>query len=207
VLAGAALFGAAALGQEPASPGVARGSPYDRPADPYGRARPDVGWLHPVVWLAALGTFTLAPAVVYASAMPDHRPYLGNCGSLRQTEEPNKALIHMTTPKSTRATILFEDPLCPTCRAFHERLLAEGVFDKLDVQMVMFPLDKPCNWMLSDALHPGACLISRAVLCGGPQAREVLEWSYENQDDLAKAGKAGEEQLKAAIQQRWGVEL
>src|SRR5204863_6835949 len=109
VLAGAALFGAAALGQEP----VARmpaGSPYDRPADPYGRARPDVGWTHPPLWLVTLAVFTLAPAVVYASAMPDHRPYLGNCGSLRQTEEPNKALVHMVTPKSTRATILFEDP-------------------------------------------------------------------------------------------------
>jgi uncharacterized membrane protein len=207
VLAGAALFGAAALGQEPAAPAFGRGSPYDRPADPYGRARPDVGWLHPVVWLAALGTFTLAPAVVYASAMPDHRPYLGNCGTLRQTEEPNKALLHMTTPKSTRATILFEDPLCPTCRAFHERLLVEDVFDKLDVQMVLFPLDKPCNWMLSDALHPGACLVSRAVLCGGPQAREVLEWSYENQEELTKAGKAGEPQLRGLVQQRWGAEL
>lgn len=207
VLAGAALFGAAALGQEPPVRTRGPGSPYDRPADPYGGARPDVGWTHPPLWLVALAIFTLAPALVYASAMPDHRPYLGNCGTLRETEEPNKALLHMVTPKSTRATILFEDPLCPTCKAFHERLLAEDVFDKLDVELALFPLDKPCNWMLSDALHPGACLVARAVLCGGPQARDVLEWSYENQEDLSKAGKAGDAQLRAAIQQRWGAEL
>jgi uncharacterized membrane protein len=182
------------------------GSPYDRPADPYRGGRPDVGWTHPPAWLVALGVFTLMPAVVYASAMPDHRPYLGNCGGLKVAQESANALIHIATPRSTQPTVLFEDPLCPTCKAFHERLVGEDVYDKLNIQLSLFPLDSDCNWMLSEPLHPGACLVARAVICGGPQARQVLEWSYENQEELSKAGKAGPQQLRAAIQQRWGAQ-
>lgn len=182
-------------------------SPYDRPRNPYGgSARPDVGWAHPPAWLVVLALFTLMPAVVYASAMPDHRPYLGHCGSLKVPTEAAGALIHIASPRSTQPVVLFEDPLCPTCKAFHDRLLAEDVFDKLNVQLSLFPLDSDCNWMLTDALHPGACLVARAVICGGPQARQVLEWAYENQEDLSKAGKAGAAQLRAAIQQRWGAQ-
>jgi uncharacterized membrane protein len=204
LLGGAGLAGLTALGKNTKGPGGG-GSPYDRPEDPF-RGRPDVSWALPPAWLVALGVFSLMPAVVYASAMPDHRPYLGNCGSLKVAQESANALIHLVTPRSTQPTVLFEDPLCPTCKAFHERLLTEDVFDKLDVQLSLFPLDSECNWMLSEPLHPGACLVARAVICGGPQARQVLEWSYENQESLSKAGKAGPQQLRAAIQQRWGAQ-
>lgn len=204
-LAGSAIYGLLGLRKEPVA-SAARGSPYDHPADPYGRARPDVSWLLPPVWLVAFGFFSLMPAVVYASAMPDHRPYLGNCGGLKVAEESANVLIHIQSPRSTQPTILFEDPLCPTCKAFHERLVAEDVYDKLNVQLSLFPLDSDCNWMLSEPLHPGACLVARAVICGGNQARQVLEWSYENQEDLTRAGKAGAQQLRAAISQRWGAQ-
>jgi hypothetical protein len=32
----------------------------------------------------------------------------------------------------------------------------------------LFPLDKECNWMVSESLHPGSCAVSEAVLCAGP---------------------------------------
>ncbi len=199
------LIGLTALKREPQVP-ARRGSPYDPPADPYRGKRPDVGWAYPPAWLVAFGVFTLVPAVVYAGAMPDHRPYLGSCGGLKVAEETAGALIHISTARSTQPAVLFEDPLCPTCKAFHERLVAEDVYDKLNVQLSLFPLDSDCNWMLSEPLHPGACLVARAVICGGPQARQVLEWSYANQEDLSKAGKAGPQKLRAAIQQRWGAQ-
>jgi protein-disulfide isomerase len=159
----------------------------------------------PPAWLVVLAVCTLAPAVVYASSTPDHRPYLGHCGELKMQEEAAKALISISGPQSTQPTLLFEDPLCPTCKAFHQRLVTENVFDKLKVQLSLFPLDSDCNWMLTDALHPGACLVSKAVICGGPQARQVLEWAYEEQEALSKAGKAGKEQLRALISKRWGA--
>jgi uncharacterized membrane protein len=166
------------------------------------------GWLGPPVWLAALGAATVLPAVVYVSALPDYRLLLDKCGKLAVQTEPHNSLLKIPTAHPTRAVTLFEDPLCPTCKAFHTRLLDEGVFEKLDVTMVMFPLDSECNWMVDRALHPGACLMAKAVLCGrAERARAVLEWSFDRQGDLEKAGKQGPEALLAQIRERWGADL
>jgi hypothetical protein len=170
-------------------------------------AHPSGNWFHAAIWLAGLGLCTLVPSLVYASAIPDQRPYLKSCGKLPKLVESHNALIKMRTASAVRPAILFEDPLCPTCRAFHQRMLAEGAFDRLDIQMALFPLDSSCNWMLSSPLHPGACLVSRAVICGGDKAREVLEWAYDQQDELQRLAKLGEAQLKAAISEHFGATL
>ena len=107
--------------------------------------------------------------------------------------------------------MLFEDPLCPTCRSFHERLVDEGVFEKLDVTLVMFPLDSECNWMLDRSLHPGACVMAKAVLCGGDdKARAILEWAYDKQDELERGRETrhpgpAREDHRALGQRRDGV--
>ena len=167
--------------------------------------RPAGAWGPPVLWILALGASTLIPSFVYAAAVPDERPFLSKCGKLEKTVEPHNALLHLKTSHSVRPTILFEDPLCPTCRAFHQRLIAEGAYDRLDIQLSLFPLDSECNWMLTAPLHPGACTISKAVICGGEQARAVLEWAYDQQDDLVKVAKAGDADLRRVIGKRWGT--
>jgi uncharacterized membrane protein len=172
-----------------------------------GPERPRLGVLFPLAWLAALGVTTLLPAAVYAATVPDHRPYLSKCGELKQPKMAAGAPLKIRGARAVRQVMFFEDPLCPTCRAFHERLLGEDVFEKLDVDLVLFPLDSECNWMLESPLHPGACIVSKAVLCGGDRVRQVLEWSYEEQVYLTRAGKAGKDVLRAAIKQRWGDEL
>jgi protein-disulfide isomerase len=104
--------------------------------------------------------------------------------------------------------LAFEDPLCPTCKALHERLAQEGIFENLDLTLALFPLDNECNWMLSEAMHPGACLLSRAILCGGDErARDVLEWTFAEQESLAALGKSDKAALRAAIVERFGGEL
>src|SRR3954471_24043123 len=50
LLAGAALFGLLGLRRGPRGGGFG-GSPFDPPGDPYGGARPDVGWVSPPAWL------------------------------------------------------------------------------------------------------------------------------------------------------------
>jgi hypothetical protein len=110
----------------------------------------------------------------------------------------------MRGARAVRPALMFEDPLCPTCKAFHERLVAEGVLERLDTHLSLFPLDSECNWMLNEPLHPGACIVSKAVLCGGDQARQVLEWAYDQQTELSKAGKSGPNALRALIRQRFG---
>jgi hypothetical protein len=139
--------------------------------------------------------------------VPDHRPYLSKCGVIKQPVEKNDALVKIHGSRAVKPAILFEDPLCPTCKGFHERLVAEGVFERLDVQLSLFPLDSACNWMLEEPLHPGACTVSKAVICGGERAKEVLEWAYSDQEYLARAGKAGEGTLRSVIQQRWGPDV
>jgi hypothetical protein len=122
--------------------------------------------------------------------------------------EAHNALLKIATAHPIRAVLLFEDPLCPTCKAFHERIVDEGIFDRLDVTMAMFPLDADCNWMLDRSLHPGACLVAKAVLCGGNErARTILEWAFDDQDELSELGKRGSEALTAKIAARWGPEI
>lgn len=158
----------------------------------------------PLVWLVCLGAVSLVPALVYAASVPDERPYLTKCGDLKVPKIKNDEFVKLSTARPLQPTLLFEDPLCPTCKAFHERLVAENIIEKLDINLVLFPLDSECNWMLDQALHPGACIVSKAVLCGGVQARAVLEWAYDEQEYLTRAGKQGADVLRAAIKQRWG---
>lgn len=170
-------------------------------------AASDSNALLPLAWLSCLAGVTLLPAVVYAASMPDHTKYLAECGVLKQPIEKHDALVKMRTNASRQPAILFEDPLCPTCKAFHERMVSEGLFDKLDAQLALFPLDDSCNWMLDRPLHPGACTVSKAVLCAGPEARAVMEWAYSEQAYLLRAGKAGEPTLREVIRQRWGNDI
>jgi uncharacterized membrane protein len=155
-------------------------------------------------WLAVLGVTTLTPALVYAASTPDQRPYLTQCGEIKQAKIKGDSPVKLRGTRAVQPTMLFEDPLCPTCKAFHDRLVTEDIIEKLDIELVLFPLDSECNWMLDHPLHPGACIVSKAVLCGEGNARQVLEWAYTEQEFLTRAGKAGSGVLRAAIKQRWG---
>jgi uncharacterized membrane protein/protein-disulfide isomerase len=170
--------------------------------------------LLPLAWLAVLGIFTLMPTAVYASTAPDHSPYLEKCGKLQDVKVPAGALLKMSGRNAKQRAVFFEDPLCPTCKAVHMRLANDGVLDRIDVTLVMMPLDSRCNWMLEQPMHPGACTVSKAVLCAGERAKQVLEWAYDEQDYLTRAGKKDhdlgrkdEPVMKEVIKQRWGADL
>jgi uncharacterized membrane protein len=165
-------------------------------------------WIGPAAWLAGLAVASILPALIYIHALPDYRPLIAKCGKLPVATEAHNSLVKMATREPKRAVLLFEDPLCPTCKAFHERMLGEGIFDRLDVTMVMFPLDSDCNWMLDRPLHPGACVLAKAVLCGDKdKSRQILEWSYDDQEDLRELGKAGADKLAKKVEERWGAEI
>ncbi len=154
-----------------------------------------------------LGLATLTPAAVYAWSVPDYTRLVGGCGKLEKTEEKHGALLALPTSAPKKKALFFVDPLCPTCKAFHEQLVSEGIFDRLEPTVSLFPLDGACNWMIDPErpLHPGACILSRAVLCGdgAGESRAILEWSYENQAELAAAGKASPAKLEALVAARF----
>ena len=158
------------------------------------------------VWLVVLGIFTITPALLYVSALPNYGTYIAGCGKLQKLTEANNALIKMTPAGATQPATMFVDPLCPTCKAFHKRLVVEGIMDKLDTTLVLFPLDNECNWMLDRALHPGACLVSKAILCAGPRAPAVLDWAYDNQEKLLEQARsgAGLANVRSMIRDTWG---
>jgi len=159
--------------------------------------------------LALLGVATVMPAVVYASTLPDYTSRIVSCGTLTlpTVDDAKKSpFVKVTTASPVQPATTIEDPLCPTCRAFHQRLVADGVYDQLDMRVLVFPLDADCNWLLQGrTLHPGACVLAKAVLCaeGRGNARAVLDWSYDNQDELTAAGKQGKAELGEKVKQRF----
>lgn len=156
-------------------------------------------------WLLALGVFAVVPAMLYVSALPNYATYVTGCGKLEKPTDPTKSLIYVTPAGARQQATMVVDPLCPTCKAFHQRLVNEGIFDKLDTTLVLFPLDNECNWMLDRPLHPGACVVSKAVLCGDRRALAVLEWAYENQEGLLEAakGQGGIAEVRGKIRDKW----
>lgn len=172
-----------------------------------GVVRPDGNPAMAAFWLFVLGAVTILPAGVYAASAPDHRQYLTQCGELKKPEDPQNALLKFRGANAVQPALFFEDLLCPTCKAFHERLKSEDVIEKFDATLALFPLDTACNWMLDNSLHPGSCTLSKAILCAKGQVRQMLDWAFDNQTELAAAGKQGENAMKAAIQKRWGAAL
>jgi uncharacterized membrane protein len=153
--------------------------------------------------MGLLGAATIVPGLAYAAAAPDHTPYIKSCGTLKVPPEKQHELMSLRAKEPRREALFVEDPLCPTCRAFHARLIGEKIIDHLDAQVVLFPLDSECNWMLSEPLHPGACRLSRALLCA-PDGRAALDWAFEEQEALAAAAQRGNKELDRLIGSRFG---
>jgi hypothetical protein len=150
--------------------------------------------------------WVLAPSLVYAALAPDHTPFVTQCGQIKTPKESHGALLSLPGRAAQKRALFFEDPLCPTCKSLHERLREAGVLDRLDVELSLFPLDSDCNWMLDQPLHPGACKVSKAILCAKSPAA-MLDWAYERQPELAEAARTGGKVLDQFISARWGVEV
>src|SRR5688500_11102719 len=68
------------------------------------------GWALIPAWLVALGVTSLAPAVVYAASVPDQRPYITQCGEIKQTKIKGDSPVKLRGSRAVQPTILFEDP-------------------------------------------------------------------------------------------------
>lgn len=138
--------------------------------------------------------FVLVPFVAWIAVLPDYDEVISSCGDLQQPELPLDVRVPLDDAAEGRAgaerrpaAIEVLDPLCPSCRAFEQRLAASGLDEKLARSAVLFPLDNTCNWMVDEAVHPGACVISEAILCAEDESREVLEWAFAEQDRIKAA--------------------
>lgn len=142
-----------------------------------------------VAHLLEIGVFVALPVAVYSASLPDYRPIVTSCETLKVIEPPKGAVLPLHKPVSQGIeAFMVLDPLCPACKALHERLKASPYWDRLDLRVMPFPLDSECNWMLKDSMHPGACLLSRALQCAEEKVSDVLDFIFDHQEEMRLAG-------------------
>lgn len=178
-----------------------------RPIEPVGRPTPPQPPPAPMSYLAgafAVGiVFVVGPVLAYAVAAPDHGQFAGQCGTLSKPNDDYGVMVALDPHPGKPPAIELLDPLCPACRGFEQRLHASGLDAEMDRKALLFPLDDTCNWMIDDAVHPGACAVSEAMLCAGERSRLVLEWAFANQKQIRTAAKADPKAAAEMVKQRF----
>lgn len=124
----------------------------------------------------------------YAAAAPDFSKYVGSCGSIPHMQAPPGVLIPFGEQRGNPTMLEVIDPLCPSCKGFESRFSKMPISSSVDRQLLLFPLDESCNWMIDRSMHPGACSISEAVLCSSDPG-PVLDWAFENQKAIMLAAE------------------
>lgn len=143
--------------------------------------------------------FVLVPVLLYAVMAPDYSRYIGTCGNLPKPEDTNGVLLPIGQQASGKEAVEIFDPLCPACKGFEGRLAASGLESQLKRKALMFPLDNTCNWMVSNTLHPGACMMSEAVLCADTKTDAVIAWAFEHQDEVRTAASTNPDAAKDLV--------
>lgn len=160
-------------------------------------------WRRYGVYFAESAAFVLVPLLLYLGLKPSYALAPGDCGELPQPEDKYKVRVALHRAHGGAPAIELLDPLCPACKNFSERLEASGLSERLDLEAVLFPLDKECNWMVGESLHPGACGVSEALLCAGDQLPQVLKWAFENQEELRQLASEDHERIYEEIKKRF----
>jgi hypothetical protein len=156
------------------------------------------------IWFGEGVAFVAALTVIYLMFAPDSpsKNTLTGCGSLVSADDPGQVMIPLVSGDGEPAIEVL-DPLCPSCKAFDTRLNASSLHDKLQLKGVLFPLDNSCNWMVTEAVHPGACAVSEALLCTGkdePEVHDVLKWAFAHQEELRTLGAKDDGALRSKIE-------
>jgi uncharacterized membrane protein len=171
---------------------------------PVGDARFGLAFAEGTALVVALSVAYLALA-----PRPDPKASLLGCGSLVRAEDTAGIMIPLSPSAGGVPAVEVLDPLCPSCKAFDARLAASALGGRLDLQGVLFPLDSTCNWMVTEAIHPGACAVSEAVLCAAgvdgrrkdaAAAGAVLRWAFGRQAQLRALAAADERGLRAELE-------
>jgi hypothetical protein len=154
--------------------------------------------------------FVAALCITYLVVVPAGNPKnaLSGCGALVSAEDTAGVMVPLGEGRGGEAAIEVLDPLCPACKAFETRLSASGLRGKLSLKAVLFPLDNTCNWMVTEALHPGACAVSEAVLCAAgfgatkdeASAHAVLQYAFARQEELRTLAAKDEPALRAQLE-------
>ena len=197
----------AALPDEPAFAAARTASASDLPEARLVSAAPRATSPGYLGAMFAIGVaFVALPIALYLALAPDHARFIGTCEALAHPDDTYRIMVRLergapSTPRVPAIEVL--DPLCPACRAFEQRLAASGLGDQLERKAVLFPLDSTCNWMVTEATHPGACTISEAVLCAGDKSPEVIAWAFEQSEQIRGQAKTDPAAAARLVKQRF----
>ena len=150
--------------------------------------------------------FVAVPVALYLAMAPDHARFIGSCEGLLHPEDPYGVMLRVDRASHDGVpapAIEVLDPLCPACKAFEHRLAASGLAGRLDRKAVLFPLDSACNWMVTEATHPGACTVSEAALCAGDKAPDVIAWAFEHGEQVRDAARSDPAAAARLVKQRF----
>ena len=78
-----------------------------------------------------------------------------------------------------------------------------GLDKQLERDLLLFPLDNTCNWMVDSAMHPGSCAVSMAVLCAGERAKEVVDWAFSEQEKIHAASLNDKDAAARIVEERF----
>jgi uncharacterized membrane protein len=145
--------------------------------------------------------FVVVPVLLYLALKPAYALELGQCGQLLYPQDKYGVRVKLNNPPRGLPAIEVLDPFCSACKGLAQRLEASNLKERLKLELAMLPLDKECNWMVSESVHPGACAASEAVLCAGEQAEPVLDWIFAHQDELRELGAANPDQVYQRLRQ------
>ena len=144
----------------------------------------------------------LIPVMLYMVQKPAYPDTLARKNELRHPEDRYGVMLKSKGAGSVPAIEVL-DPLCPACKAFSQRLAASDLGRDLVLQTVLFPLDKECNWMVNESLHPGSCAVSEAVLCAGDKSGDILAWAFAHQPELLATGAHGQGEVFSRLKQEF----
>lgn len=133
--------------------------------------------------------FVAVPFVAYTAMAPDYSHFIGNCGALTYPHDSQRVLVPLGPQDRDNEIVEILDPLCVACAGFERRFEAMPISKETRRKVLLFPLDSTCNWMVDEAIHPGACSVSEAVLCAEEDAEKVMEWAFENREEILAEAK------------------
>lgn len=177
-----AFFVVALLNYMSASPGD---------MDPTASKRTAIYFIEGIAFVA-LGLF------LYVVLVPEYQEKVASCGSLPKPEDKQKVLLSLTS-KGSQSSLEVVDPLCPACKQFTARVEGDNLLADTQRNVLLFPLDNECNWMLTQALHPGACMVSRALICADKDFEAMWSYVMDNQESFRITATKAEAEVRASI--------
>ena len=153
-------------------------------------------------WFGEGVLYVAVLSLAYVMFAPTSAKSLQGCGTLVK-KGASGIMIPIGGARSGTPAIAVLDPLCPACKGFDERLRASAVFNRLNIEAVLFPLDSSCNWMVKKSLHPGACAVGEAMLCDKEGAADVLSWAFQNQEELRQSASQDDAPVRQRIEKQF----